>query len=64
MHLVPTDIRQLRHGLPEDRRVTARSDQLPIPTKSSTHSVRSRPAVPGQAVRRFRDKSSGLSGDP
>ena len=37
---------------------------LPIPTKLSTHSERSRPAVPGQVVHRFRGKSSGLSGDP
>ena len=36
---------------------------LPIPTKSSTHSERSRPAVPGQVVYRFRAKSSGLNGD-
>ncbi len=37
---------------------------VPIPTKSSTHSGRSRPAVPGQVVHRFRARSSGLSGDP
>ena len=35
-----------------------------IPTKLSTHSERSRPGVPGQAVHRFRAKPSGLSGDP
>ena len=45
-----------RRGLP--RRV---KPSLPIPTKSSTHSERSRPPVPGQAVHRFRSNPDGFA---
>ena len=45
-----------RRGLP--RRVMP---SLPIPTKSSTHSERSRPPVPGQAVHRFRSNPDGFA---
>lgn len=40
----------------------ASMELLPIPTKSSTHSERSRPAVPGQVVHRFRAMSTTRMG--
>ena len=43
---------------------SAKQAGVPIPTKVNTHSERSRPPVPGQAVHRVRAKSSGLNGDP